>query len=47
MLIFIYKHFYFTGLLIYAFYGVHNSLEGSKQQAIKAKENKQETKISN
>lgn len=35
------------GLLIYAFYGVHNSLEGYKQRAVVDKEHKQETKISN
>ncbi|XP_015372138.1 PREDICTED: high affinity cationic amino acid transporter 1-like [Diuraphis noxia] len=36
-----------VGLLIYAFYGVHNSLEGSKRRTIKDKEYKQEIKISN
>ncbi|XP_025199416.1 cationic amino acid transporter 2-like [Melanaphis sacchari] len=36
-----------VGLLIYAFYGIHNSLEGDTQRAINDKERKQETKISN
>jgi len=34
------------GVFIYAFYGIHHSLEGSKQRAVKNEENKNTLRIS-
>jgi len=40
-------YLYVTGLLIYAFYGLKNSIEGVKDQTTKTEEGKSEQKISN